>query len=65
MDLVNFLAIGYKATKRLLNPLAAPQKYNLDAIEEDTKEKEAFRSTEEEQHAVTKGPKQKDSRTHR
>ena len=64
MELVKFLALGYRANKRLLNPLTALQAHNSDAIEEDMKEKETFRNAKEEWHAVAKGFKQNNGRTH-
>ena len=48
MNLVKFLAIGYKINKRPLNPLAAPWVHNLDTTEENKIEKEIIGNIEEE-----------------
>ena len=48
--------MGYEATKKLFNPLVAPYTTDLDAIEEDQKEKES--------HVVARKFKRENSRTH-
>ena len=59
-DLVKFLAIGYKANKRPLNPLATPWVNNFITTENILNEKDIVKDVAEEWHAVTKSIKPND-----